>query len=107
MLENYSEIFSLYVTLRKIRRWYCLTCHASLEVERLNFESKFNFIWTHFKHPGLPRTDNIIEGVIDQQHKITDCHGFEHFETAWNCLKMVIMNYRFHKFTCSRLKGHN
>ena len=82
--------------------------NAGLEVEIVNFESKFNFIWTHFKHPGLPRTNNIIEGVIGQlKHKITDCHGFEHFETAWNCLKMVIMNYRFHKFTCSRLKGHN
>ena len=40
-------------------------------------------------------------------HKITDCHGFEYADTAWNCLKLIIMNYRFHKFTCSRINGHN
>jgi transposase-like protein len=81
---------------------------SRLEAELLNFESKFGFIWTHFRYPGLPRTTNIIEGIIDQlKHKITDCHGFEYADTAWHCLKMVIMNYRFHKFTCSRINGHN
>jgi len=81
---------------------------SRLEAELVNFESKFDFIWTHFKYPGLPRTNNIIEGIIDQlKHKITDCHGFEYADTAWNCLKMIIMNYRFHKFTCSRVNGHN
>jgi len=81
---------------------------SRLEAEILNFESKFGFIWTHFRYPGLPRTNNIIEGIIDQlKHKITDCHGFEYADTAWNCLKLIIMNYRFHKFTCSRIKGHN
>jgi transposase-like protein len=81
---------------------------SRLEAEIVNFESKFGFIWTHFRYPRLPRTTNIIEGIIDQlKHKITDCHGFEYSDTAWNCLKMIIMNYRFHKFTCSRINGHN
>lgn len=48
-----------------------------LEVEVLNFESKMNLIWTHFRYAQLPRTNNIIEGIIDKlKHKITDCHDF-------------------------------
>jgi len=79
-----------------------------LGVEVLNFESKMNLIWTHFQYPQLPRANNIIEGIIDKlKHKITDCHGFTYPETAWNSIKMIIMNYRFHKFTCSRIEGHN
>ena len=79
-----------------------------LEAEVLNFESKMDLIWTHFHYPRLPRTNNIIEGIIDKlKHKITDCHGFTYPETAWNSIKMIIMNYRFHKFTCSRIEGHN
>ena len=81
---------------------------SGLEAEILNFESKSEFIWTHFRYPKLPRTNSVIEGMIDQlKHKVTDCHGFEYDDTAWNCLKLIIMNYRFHKFTCSRVKGHN
>ena len=81
---------------------------SPLRAELYLFESKFRYLWTHFDHPGLPRTSNIIEGIIDKlKHKITDCHGFEYRSTAWNCLRMVLMNYRFHKFTCSRINGHN
>ena len=87
-------------------RWYIM--QSPLRAELYLFESKFHYLWTHFDHPGLPRTSNIIESIIDKlKHKITDCHGFEYRTTAWNCLKMVIMNYRFHKFTCSRINGHN
>jgi transposase-like protein len=79
-----------------------------LRAEVLNFESKMNLIWTHFQYPQLPRTNNIIEGIIDKlKHKITDCHGFTSHKTAWNSIKMITMNYRFHKFTCSRIGGHN
>ncbi len=28
-------------------------------------------------------------------------------ETAWNSIKLLIMRYRFKKFSCSRIKGHN
>ena len=48
-----------------------------LEAEVLNFELKMNLVWTHFQYPQLPRTNNIIEGIIDKlKHKTTDCHGF-------------------------------
>ena len=71
-------------------------------------ERKFPYLWTHLDHPGMPRTNNIIEGIIRQlSRKITDTDGFETPETAWNTLKLLIMNYRFHSFSCSRLPGHN
>lgn len=74
----------------------------------LNFESKMDLIWTHFDYPQLPRTNNIVEGTIGKlKHKITNCHGFTYPETAWNCIKMIIMNYRFHKFICTRIEGHD
>lgn len=81
---------------------------SGLEAEIVNFESKFEHLWIHFDHPGMPRTNNIVEGVISQlSRKITDTDGFSYFSTAWNSLKLLIMNYRFHKFSCSRIKGHN
>jgi hypothetical protein len=76
------------------------------EVNRL--ESNFDKLWTHLYHPGMPRTTNIMEGIIRQlSRKIDDTDGFNSHRTAWNSLKLMIMNYRFKKFTCSRIKGHN
>jgi transposase-like protein len=73
-----------------------------------NFESKFGNLWVHFEHQGLPRTTNIIEGIIRQlSRKIDDTDGFNYLETAWNSIRLLIMRYRFKKFTCSRIKGHN
>jgi len=100
--DHLRHLFEEYETMRNF------LIKAGLEAEIMNFESKFGSLWTHFDQPGLPRTNNIIEGIIDQlKHKVTACHGFEYYDTAWNCVKMVIMNYRFHNFTCSRIKGHN
>ena len=76
------------------------------EVDR--FENNFNKLWTHLYHKDMPRTTNIIEGIIRQlSRKIDDTDGFNSHRTAWNSLKLMIMNYRFKKFTCSRIKGHN
>lgn len=76
------------------------------EVDR--FESNFGRLWTHLYHPGMPRTTNIIEGIIRQlSRKIDDTDGFESRRTAWNSLKLMIMNYRFKRFSCSRIKGNN
>jgi transposase-like protein len=72
------------------------------------FGSKFGNIWVHLETPGLPRTTNIIEGIIRQlSRKLDDTDGFNYPETAWNSIKLLIMRYRFKKFTCSRIKGHN
>jgi len=63
---------------------------------------------THFFHPGMPRTNSLIEGIIrNLSRKIDDTDGFESLETAWHSLKLLIMNYRFHPFSCSRNKSHN
>jgi len=76
------------------------------EVDR--FESNFDKLWIHLYHKDMPRTTNIIEGIIRQlSRKIDDTDGFNSHRTAWNSLKLMIMNYRFKKFTCSRIKGHN
>ena len=73
-----------------------------------SFESKFGNLWVHYEHQGFPRTTNIIEGIIRQlSRKIDDTDGFNSIDTAWNSLKLLIMCYRFKKFSCSRIKGHN
>lgn len=79
-----------------------------LETEYLSFIDKIPYTGTHFFHPGMPRTNSIIEGIIrNLSRKIDDTDGFESFETAWNSLRLLIMNYRFHPFSCSRIKDHN
>ncbi len=89
-----------------------------MEAEYFSFMDKIPYTGTHFFHPGMPRTNSIIEGVIRiLSRKIDDTDGFESFppeadptqadETAWNSLKLLIMNYRFHPFSCSRIKYHN
>jgi hypothetical protein len=90
-----------------------LTCRedlieAGLVQEIKNFERKFDYLWTHLKDAGMPRTTNIIESIIRQlSRKIDRTDGFRSADTAWNSLQLLIMKYRFHKFTCSRIKGHN
>lgn len=76
--------------------------------ERSPILGKIPYTGTHFFHPGMPRTNNIIEGIIrNLSRKIDDTDGFESFGTAWNSLKLLIMNYRFHPFSCSRNRAHN
>ena len=79
-----------------------------LEVEVLNFDSEMELIQTRFQHPQLPRTNDIIERAVSKlRDKITGCYSFIYSETAWNSVKIAIMNCRFHKFTCSHAEGHN
>lgn len=82
--------------------------YCGLEREILSFEDKMPFFFTHLDHPGMPRTTNVIEGIIRQlSRKIDDTDGFESTETAWRSIQLLIMRYRFHRFTDSRLEGHN
>jgi len=82
--------------------------NCGLEREILSFEDKMDFLFTHLDHPAMPRTTNIIEGIIRQLgRKIDDTDGFNSTETAWRSLRLLIMRYRFHRFTDSRLEGHN
>jgi len=81
---------------------------CGLEAEFLSFLEKVPYTGTHFFHSGMPRTNNIIEGMIrNLSRKIDDTDGFESFETSWNSLKLLIMSYRFRPFSCSRNRAHN
>jgi hypothetical protein len=82
--------------------------YCGLEHELLSFEDKTPYLFTHLDHPGMPRTTNIIEGIIRQlSRKIDKTDGFESVETAWHSLQLLIMRYRFHRFTDARTEGHN
>lgn len=57
---------------------------------------KFPVLTTHHFHYGMPRTTNIIEGVISRlDSKINQADGYKYYDTAWATLKMLIMRYRF------------
>lgn len=103
--KNLKHLEYLFQEYNSLRNFFI---QKGLETKVLNFESKKNLIWTHFQYSQLPRTNNIIKEIIDKlKHRITDCHGFTYQGTAWNSIKMIIMNYRFHTFSCSRIEGHN
>lgn len=63
----------------------------------------------HHFYSGMPRTTNIGEGVISRlDSKINQADGYKYRDTAWATLKMLIMRYRFKKFTdCCRKNKHN
>lgn len=85
---------------------YFRTTGLGKEMDR--FENNFGRLWAHLYHPGMPRTTNILEGIIRQlSRKIDNTDGFSSKKTAWNSLKLMIMNYRFKRFSCSRIEGHN
>jgi hypothetical protein len=66
------------------------------------------FFFTHVDHLAMPRTTNIIEGIIRQlRRKIDDAQGFNSVGHAWRSLKLLIMRYRFERFRDSRFEGHN
>jgi len=71
-------------------------------------EKKFPSLVTHHLHPGMPRTSNIAEGVISRlDEKINQADGYQCHDTCWATLKMLIMRYRFKKFTdCRRRNKH-
>jgi len=71
-------------------------------------EKKFPNLVTHHLHPGMPRTSNIAEGVISRlDAKINRADGYKCHNTCWATLKMLIMWYRFKKFTdCGKRNKH-
>jgi transposase-like protein len=71
-------------------------------------EKKFPSLVTHHLHPGMPRTSNIGEGVISRlDAKINQADGYQCHDTCWATLKMLIMWYRFKRFTdCRKRNKH-
>lgn len=70
--------------------------------------NNFNDLMTHHFHPGMPRTNNIAEGMISRlDSKINQADGYKCHDTAWATLKMHIMHRRFKTFTDCRNGNKN
>jgi len=53
-----------------------------------------------FFHKDMPRTSNLIENLIRfLDRRITPMDRFHSRESAWGMIKLLILYYRFHKFT--------
>ncbi|PIZ14890.1 hypothetical protein COY51_07025, partial [Candidatus Desantisbacteria bacterium CG_4_10_14_0_8_um_filter_39_17] len=78
-------------------------------LKRMNIlRLRFPHLIKHFQDSNLRPDNNIIENVIKQlNQKFKKVAGFEKFHTAFNSISLLIMHYRFHKFTCSRIPGNN
>jgi transposase-like protein len=78
-------------------------------IRRLNLlRRRFPYLIHHFKDPNLRPNNNVVENVIRQLNmKLKKMAGFESYETAYHSISLLIMRYRFHKFECSRIPGHN
>ena len=73
-----------------------------------NIEKKFPNLVTHHLHPDMPRTSNIAEGVISRlDSKINQADGYSSYDTCWATLKMLIIWYRFKRFTDCRNKNRH
>jgi transposase-like protein len=69
---------------------------------------RFPHLIKRFKDQNLKPDNNVVENVIKQlNQKFKKVAGFEYYETAYNSIKLLVMRYRFHKFSCSRKIGHN
>jgi hypothetical protein len=50
----------------------------------------------------------MVENVIKQlNQKFKKVAGFEGYETACNSIKLLVMRYRFHTFSCFRIPVNN
>ncbi|MFA4839769.1 MAG: hypothetical protein WC703_09875 [Candidatus Neomarinimicrobiota bacterium] len=79
---------------------------AGLDEPLANLKERFPQLVTHFFYPGLPRTTNIIEGIISRlDSKITASKSYKHHDTGWATLKLLIMRYRFKPFDACRKKN--
>lgn len=62
----------------------------------------------HFDYPGLARDNNICENVIGQlSTKLGLMQHFESYETAYGYLKLLVVWYRFKRFSSCRTKENN
>jgi len=62
----------------------------------------------HFAYPGFSRDNNTCENVIGQLGiKLDLMRRFESYESAYGYLKLLVMWYRFKRFSSSRTKENN
>ena len=71
-----------------------------------HIKRQFPYLVTHQFHADMPRTNSIVEGVISRlDERIDPADGYGSHQTCWATLKMLIMWYRFKKFTDCRKKN--
>lgn len=78
-------------------------------IKRMNIlRLRFPYLIHRFDDQNLRSDNNIVENVIKQlNQKFKKVAGFESYTTAYNSISLLVMRYRFHKFTCSRIAGNN
>ena len=78
-------------------------------IKRMNIlRIRFPYLIHRFDDQNLKSDNNIVENVIKQlNQKFKKVAGFESYTTAYNSISLLVMRYRFHKFTCSRIAGNN
>jgi len=78
-------------------------------IKRMNIlRIRFPNLIKRFKDHNLRPDNNIVENVVKQlNQKFKKVAGFEFYETAYNSIKLLVMRYRFHTFSCSRIPGNN
>ena len=68
----------------------------------------FDLLITHHRFPEIPDNNNITENIIGQLNKKLNLVGsFRTYPSAYATLKLLIMCYRFKRFTDSRTKENN
>jgi transposase-like protein len=66
-------------------------------------ERNFSRLTQHFLIPGLPRTTNVIEGLIHRlDRRLNAMDSFANHETTWNILKLLGAQLRFRTLTDCR-----
>ena len=78
-------------------------------IKRMNLlRIRFPHLVTRFKDQNLRPDNNVVENVVKQlNQKLKKVAGFELYQTAYNSISLLVMHYRFHKFSCSRIPGNN
>lgn len=68
----------------------------------------FDLLTTHHRFPEIPDNNNIVENIIKQLNKKLNLVGsFRSYSSAYATLKLLVMCYRFKRFTDSRTKENN
>ena len=68
----------------------------------------FDLLTTHHRFPEIPDNNNITENIVGQLNKKLNLVGsFRSYPSAYATLKLLVMCYRFKRFTDSRTKENN
>jgi transposase-like protein len=73
-----------------------------------SLKENFELLTTHFRVKGSVRSNNAAESVNDKLGmKLWLIRGYKKVRTARNSLNLMVMHYRFNRFSSCRIKEHN